>query len=74
MADIPSQGPLVQAKLMPDIYCVVLLIAIVALILTLVIVTSNLLAPVFRADGTAGGYGLSFGDLFGPLKELTSAK
>ncbi len=64
MTQIPSQGPVVGAKPQPTIYTLMLIIAILALAMTLVLVIRNLIAE------PPAGYGLTFGQLFKPLKDL----
>jgi hypothetical protein len=54
-----GQTPVVEVKPQPNIYTVLLIVAILALAVTLGFVIYNLTTPV--ADG---GYGLSFGELF----------
>ena len=62
MTQIPQQ-PIVQAKLQPNIYTVLLIIAIVALGVTVGVAIWNLTTV----------YGLSFGEIFQPLKTTTGA-
>lgn len=62
MTQIPQQ-PVVQAKPQPNIYTVLLIIAIVALGVTVGVAIGNLTAT----------YGLSFGEIFQPLKTATGA-
>lgn len=70
MAQPPSKGPIIQVKPQPGIYTVMLIVASAALAVTIGIVMYNLMSPVTAADGSAGGYGLSFGEMFDPLKKL----
>jgi hypothetical protein len=70
MTETPAKGPAIQVKPQPDIYSLLLIVVTVALAVTLVIVMHNLLSPVVRPDGTPGGYGLSFQELFGSLKNV----
>ncbi len=64
MSEIPreSQRPVVRLRPQPDIYTVLLVIAIVAMAATLGIVLWNLLSP------PPDGYGLPFSALFDPSK------
>ncbi|HUT57916.1 MAG TPA: hypothetical protein VNA25_08710 [Phycisphaerae bacterium] len=63
MTSTPSGGPVIPVKPQPTVYTVLLLVAIVALVVTLAVVLYTLMSP------TPQGYGLEFGDLFGPLKQ-----
>lgn len=65
MASTPPQGPVVQVKAQPDIYTILMLVAIIAVAVAVVICGMKLTSPV--ADG---GYGLTVGQLFEPLKAL----
>ena len=57
-----SQGPVIRVKPQPTIYTLLIIVAILALAVTLGFVLHNLLtAP-------PSGYGLSVGDLFAPFK------
>ena len=69
MTEIPRVGPVVQVKPQPDVYTALLIVVIVLLAVTIGIVLHNLVAPV-----ESGGYGLGFGDLFRPAKEIVSGK
>ncbi len=53
-----TNGLVVPVKAQPNVYTALLLVAIITLGVTLAICLKTLLV----------GYGLSFGDLFGPLK------
>jgi hypothetical protein len=55
--------PTQSAKPNPSVYTVLLIVAIVALGVTLAVVLWKLLSPM------PNGYGLQFTDLLGPLKE-----
>ena len=68
MAQMPAKGPVVQATPQPDIYTLMLIIAIVALITTIAMVLYNLMSAV------PTGYGLSVGELFQPPSELIDAR
>ena len=59
MTEIPSHGPLVEVKPLPNVYTVLLLVATVALALAIGVVLYNLLSEV-----PSGGYGLVFGLIF----------
>ena len=65
MAQMPPKGPVVHAKPQPDIYTLLMIIAILALALTMGLVLHNLMAAV------PDGYGLSLGELFQPLADVT---
>jgi len=69
MTETPTGGPVVQVKPQPDVYTVLLIVVIILLAVTIGIVLHNLMAPV-----ESGGYGLGFGDLFQPAKEIVSGK
>lgn len=62
MTQIPSQGPVVQVKPQPNIYSLMLIVAIIVLAATIGVVLMNLLAP------PPTGYGLEIGQLFSPLE------
>ena len=64
MTQVPAQGPVVYAKPQPNIYTVLLIVANLALLVTIGVVLYNLMAS------PPAGYGLRFGDLFAPLKTL----
>jgi len=70
MTNVPAQGPVVQVDPQPNIYTLMLIIAIIALIVTIGITLHNLMSPVVKADGSAGGYGMGLADLFGSLETL----
>ena len=59
MTQAPSQAPIVAVKPQPNLYTVLLVLAIVALAATIGMVLYNLLADV--AGGA--GYGLTFGEV-----------
>jgi hypothetical protein len=58
MASAPSGPPAPRARPQPNVYTVLLLVAIAAAVATLVVVLHTLLAPL------PGGYGLELKDLF----------
>lgn len=60
MATIPSASGL-RAQPQPNVYTVLLIVAVLALLATLVVVLRTLMAPM------PGGYGLNLEDLFKPL-------
>ncbi len=64
MTQAPSQGAVVQIKPQPNVYTILLIVAIIAMGVTIGVVLHNLMAdpPV--------GYGLTFGELFQSLKDL----
>lgn len=51
-----------SAKPRPNVYTVLIIVAIIALAVTIGIVLNNLMSPV----GPDGGYGMSLSDLFSP--------
>ncbi len=57
-----SQGPVIRVKPQPTIYTLLIIVAILVLGVTLGFVLHNLLTA------SPDGYGLSFGELFGPFK------
>ena len=63
MAQMPPKGPVVQAA-QPDIYTLLMIVAILALATTMGFVLYNLMAAV------PNGYGLTVGDLFQPVADL----
>lgn len=65
MALTPSQGPVIQVKAQPDIYTVLLVVAIIGLVAAVVLCGWKLTAPV-----DAGGYGMAMGQLFDELPIL----
>jgi hypothetical protein len=62
MASTPSQGPVIQVKAQPDVYTVILLVAIIALVAAIVFCGWKLTAQV-----DAGGYGMTVGQFFQAL-------
>jgi hypothetical protein len=58
MASAPSGPPAPRASPQPNVYTVLLLVAVAAAVVTLVVVLRALLAPM------PGGYGLELKDLF----------
>jgi hypothetical protein len=62
MATIPSAQSGSRAQPQPNVYTVLLIVAVLALLATLVVTLWTLMAPM------PGGYGLKFEDLFAPLK------
>jgi len=65
MATSPSQGPVIQVRAQPDVYTVLMLVAIIALTVAVVVAGWKLMTPV--ADG---GYGLTIGQLFQSVDKL----
>jgi hypothetical protein len=57
----------VPSRPQPNVYTVLAFIAVVALLVGLVVVLNNLMAPV----GENGGYGLTFESLFKPFEPPT---
>ena len=62
MTQLPSQGQVVHVKAQPDVYTVLLIVANLALLITIVVVLRHLMSET--------GYNLSIGDLFAPLEKL----
>ena len=62
MAQTTAKGPVIQVKPQPNVYTIMLIVAVLALGMTVGFVLYNLLTPV--ADG---GYGLKFEEIFKPL-------
>ena len=58
MTQLPSQGPVIQVKPQPGIYTLLLIVAILALVVTIGIVLYNLLSSL------PNGYGLELGTFF----------
>jgi hypothetical protein len=69
MSETLPGRPVVTTRPQADIYTVLLLVAIVCLAVTIGVVLYNLMSPV-----SAGGYGLSFGDLFKSTESIISGK
>ena len=67
MAQQLPQTPLVESRPQPNIYTVLILIAVLALGLTVGLVFSNLTAA------PPDGYGLKFEQLFDPITKLFDA-
>ena len=65
MASSPSQGPVIQVKAQPDVYTMLLLVAIIALVTAIAFCCWKLTGTV-----DAGGYGMTVGDMFKPLEKL----
>jgi len=65
MASTPPQGPVIQVKAQPDVYTILMLVAIIALAVAIVMCVRNLTHAV-----DDGGYGLTIGQLFKPLADL----
>ena len=65
MASSPSQGPVIQVKAQPDVYAIILFVAIIALATAIAFCGWKLTAAV-----DAGGYGITVGDFFKSLNEL----
>ncbi len=63
MAQMPPKGPVVSSA-QPDIYTLMMILAIIALATTMGFVLYNLMAAV------PDGYGLSVGEFFQPLADL----
>lgn len=65
MASSPSQGPVIQVKAQPDVYAIILFVAIIALATAIAFCGWKLTATV-----DAGGYGMTVGQFFEPLPRL----
>ncbi len=65
MALTPSQGPVIQVKAQPDIYTILLIVAIIGLAAAVVFCGWKLTSPV-----QAGGYGMAIGEFFDALPSL----
>lgn len=65
MAVTPSQGPVIQVKAQPDVYTVMLVVALIGLMAAIVFCGWKLTSPV-----DAGGYGMAIGELFKELPDL----
>ena len=65
MAVTPSEGPVIQVKAQPDIYTVILVVAIIALVAAIVLCGWKLTSSV-----DAGGYAMEIGELFKELPNL----
>ncbi len=65
MASTPSQGPVIQVKAQPDVYTMLLLVAMIALATAIAFCSWKLTATV-----DAGGYGMTVGDMFKALDKL----
>lgn len=68
MTQNPAQGPVVQIKPQPNIYTMLIYIAILALAVAIGVGLYALMAE------PPAGYGMTIGDLFAPLKELIPGK
>jgi hypothetical protein len=62
MTQTPSQPPTVEVRPQPNVYTVILLVAVIALALAVAIVFWKLTSP------PPAGYGLNFGAMFEPFK------
>ena len=62
MASTSSQSPVIQVKAQPDVYTVILLVAIIALVAAIAFCSWKLTATV-----DAGGYGMTVGQFFESL-------
>ena len=65
MALTPSQGPVIQVKAQPDVYTVLLIVAIIGLAAAIFFCGWKLTSPV-----EAGGYGMAIGEFFDALPSL----
>ena len=69
MTQLSTNRPLVQVGPQPNVYTVLIIVAILALGIAIGVALYNLMGEV----GPDGGYGMSFGDLFAPVKKIGSA-
>jgi hypothetical protein len=65
MVSSPSQGPVIQVKAQPDVYAIILFVAIIAVATAIAFCGWKLTATV---DG--GGYGMTVGQFFDALPKL----
>lgn len=65
MTELQSKQPVVKAKPQPNIYTLLMVVAIITLGATIALVLCNLTS--------SGGYDMSFAELFGPLKDIAPA-
>ncbi len=65
MAITPSQGPVIKVTPQPDVYTVLLLVAIIGLAVAVVVCGMRL-----TAAANAGGYGMTVGQMFDELPKL----
>jgi len=64
MTESPSQGPVVEVKAQPNVYTILLLVAIIALVIAIGMSFWRLTSP------PPAGYGLEIRQFFDPLKRL----
>jgi len=64
MTQAPSKGPVLEVKPQPNIYTILLLVAVLALGTTIGFVMQNLLSPLEK-----GGYEVPFEKVFKPIEE-----
>ncbi len=62
MTQLATQRSAIQAKAHPTVYTVLIIVAIIALAITIGIVLNNLMSPVEK-----NGYGIGFSDVFNPV-------
>jgi len=67
MANVTTQGPVVEAKPQPNVYTVLLIVAILAMVVAIAAVGYRLMAA------SPQGYDLTFKDLFEPVKALPAS-
>ncbi len=65
MSQTPAQGPVVEVRPQPNVYTILLLIAIIALGIAVGVCYWKLTSPP-----AAGGYGMEFGEFFEPLRRM----
>lgn len=65
MTQAPSRGPVIQVKPPPNIYTILVFVAVLAIGATIGFVLYNLMTPVVD-----GGYGLKFEEIFKPLEPI----
>jgi len=78
MSRLPSTAPVVEAKPQANVYTVLLIVAVLALVLSTGIVGYRLMAPLSQGTAEAQvegpGYGLEFGQLFEPAEKLAEGE
>ena len=62
MTEMPSQGPLIEVRPQPNVYTVLLLVAIMALVIAIGVVLWKL------TSSPPTGYGLGLGEFLDPIK------
>ncbi len=68
MTQLPMQGQTVEVKPQPTVYTALIIVACLALAVAIGFAMYALMSPV-----EAGGYGMTFGELLQPLKDVPAA-